>query len=266
MIGEVKYYSDKIDKSKIREFIGVIKDIQENYFSTDNDEYTESRVSELGVYFSASGFDDNAERLAFAHNIKTVSYKNNLVIDKICSIISELERNYIYAKHVLARGVFNDFYEDFSAYLDENLSANFFTNKYLNADGIENLIDDLLIMYKSIKANFVATTSNGVFLHFLGYEAFPDDLFTDTDIQSCEVYYDRNSYYMIFSADNYNRRFYFTPPKALKEAAFYGGRTVLDRKSELFRQINVSMNIRGIRRNLDIRLNSTWLNENYNRY
>lgn len=263
MLGELKFYGTSISKERIREFIGVIKDIQENYITVDIDTDKIARVTEIGVYFSASGFDVNAERLAFAHNIKTVSYANNPIISSICDYIKDLERNFIEANKVLKQGVFNDFFSDFEDYIDSTISAHYFKTKYSLADGIDNLIYGIHENINAIKANFIATTSNGVFLHFIGYDYFPDYLFTETDKQDCEVYYDNNSYYLVFSNDSDGGRFFFTPPLALKEAAFYGGNTVLDAKSELFKQINISKQIRGIQRNLEIRLNTTWLDRLY---
>lgn len=83
LLGEVKYYKTPLEKRHIREYIGVIKDIQENYFVADGVSPQEfyPRKTEIGVYFSASGFQEEAEKIAYAHGIKTVSYANNPLID-----------------------------------------------------------------------------------------------------------------------------------------------------------------------------------------
>lgn len=57
LIGEVKYHNQPIDKDAIRNFIGVLKDISENYFvppSIDNNASTEilpCRFLDVGTFF-----------------------------------------------------------------------------------------------------------------------------------------------------------------------------------------------------------------------
>lgn len=57
LIGEVKYHSEPTDKEDIREFIGVLKDISENYFvpadigKKDFHKLLPCRYLEVGVFF-----------------------------------------------------------------------------------------------------------------------------------------------------------------------------------------------------------------------
>lgn len=108
MLAEVKFFSKRIDKKYIREYIGVVKDIQENIFVPDDYVGPFTRFSEIGVFFAANGFDDEAEKLAFAHNIKTISYENNCMLGEIKRIIDELERNYL-STACISRGQSNIF-------------------------------------------------------------------------------------------------------------------------------------------------------------
>lgn len=261
MLGEVKYHSEKVSKEDIREFIGIVKDIQENYFVSDNFNEGFNRVTELGVFFSINGFEAPAERLAFAHNIKTISYKNNYIIDSIKSCIEKLEKNYLYANECISEGNFNDFHQMFSELLDGALKGDVFRLRFKASVGIEFVLRDLTDKFKAIKSNFIASTSSGVFLHFIGESEFPNELFETTDEQECEVYYylDRKGYYMTFTNDHSERRYFFTPPQSLHEAAFYGGNLMLNEKERIFKLLQISITIRGIKRNLTIRLNSTWL-------
>lgn len=74
----------------------------------------------------------------------------------------------------------------------------------------------------------MASTSGGALLHFVGDDEFPEDLFADTDQQLTKVFYFRENtaryFYLEFSNDHRRRRFYFNPPIALEQAAFYGPR------------------------------------------
>lgn len=52
----------------------------------------------LGIYFPVNGFQKEAEKLAYAHGIKTSSYKNNYIINRIKNLVEELEENYLSVK------------------------------------------------------------------------------------------------------------------------------------------------------------------------
>ena len=100
LLGEVKFYKSRLSKDLIREYIGVIKDIQENYFAADGVDLQNyyPRKMEIGAYFSANGFQEEAEKLAYVHGIKTISYKNNYLISRLKFLVEEFEKNYISIK------------------------------------------------------------------------------------------------------------------------------------------------------------------------
>lgn len=258
MLGEAKYHKKLVTKAEIREFIGVIKDIQENYFVKNKFHH---RVTELGVFFSTNGFDTQAEKLAFAHNIKTISYKNNYIIEKIKKLIDELESNYLSAKECITSGNFNEFFEEFSNLLDENGNFNKFKRRFKTSDGIDNILSELIENLKVIKSSFIANSSAGIFLHFLSEDKFPEELFETTDIQRCKVHFNKNGgYWLTFSCDPEKGKHYFTPPKSLKIAAFYGGSSILEEKEKIFKTLKISKKIKGMDRNLTLELDTTWLN------
>ena len=73
LLGEAKFLQKEVQKNSIRSFIGVLKDIQENYFVDDSltDSMVRGRRMELGAFFAANGFNPEAEKLAYAHGIRT---------------------------------------------------------------------------------------------------------------------------------------------------------------------------------------------------
>ena len=97
LLGEAKFLQKEVQKNSIRSFIGVLKDIQENYFVDDSltDSMVRGRRMELGAFFAANGFNPEAEKLAYAHGIRTISYRNNLAIADIKDRILLLEERYI---------------------------------------------------------------------------------------------------------------------------------------------------------------------------
>lgn len=263
ILGEVKFVSDPISKEHIREFIGVIKDIQENYFVPDNYNGGFHRFTEVGVFFAANGFQREAERLAYAHNIKTISYKNNFIIEQIKRIIEQLEANYL-SVNCISRGNLNDFINMFSGILNQG-DIRDFIQRFDPSNGFEFVINLLIDSFINIKSSFLANTSGGAFLHFLSYDTFPSYLFQDTDYGRCRVYVDTNTFggnafYLTFVNDIEERKFYFTPPMALRNAAYFGAGPLLDAKEELLKTINLSINLNGINRNLVLELDTDWLN------
>lgn len=264
LLGEVKYYSNPINKEHIREFIGIIKDIQENYFVPDDFNQSYQRVSELGVFFSANGFDKQAERLAFAHNIKTVSYENNYIIGIIKGIIDELENNYLPAKNCISNGNLSHFIEEFKSLLNNGGSLERFQERFNPANGFKLLLDRLVSSFQQIRSSFIASTSGGAFIHFLGFEEFPEELFNHRDEQLCRIHFENNyninrSFYLTFTQDINSRKFYFTPPMSLEEAAFFGSKSVLNEKERIFKTIHVSMKVKGINRSLEFKLDNDWI-------
>ena len=271
MLGEAKFYKKPLDKKYIREYIGVIKDIQENYFVSINSRYNDvtPRKLEIGVYFSASGFQEEAEKLAYAHGIKTISYENNIIINRIKDLIDELENNYISVK-ILRNGSWNRFKNFFINTLRHRhttFNNNYFYHYNLSqyvANGFENIISDISNSLIEIRSSFFATTATGVFIHFISESDFPEELFVHNDRGLCMVYFDydnfQNRYFWLeIIGDEQRRRFYFTPPKSLNEAALYGKGIFLDEKRRTFRYLNVNIQLNGINRNLILEIDRDWL-------
>ena len=119
-------------------------------------------------------------------------------------------------------------------------------------------------MLVRIRTSFIATTATGVFLHFVGEDQFPEELFRETDMGQCCVYYELDDYgnryfWMEFNSDIERRRFYFTPPESLEQAVLYGREVVINEKERLFQELSVNIVLNGISRNLTLRIDRDWL-------
>ncbi len=265
LLGEVKFYKSHLSKEHIREYIGVIKDIQENYFVADgvNSRDFYPRKMEIGVYFSANGFQEEAEKLAYAHGIKTVSYENNLLINRLKFLVEELEKNYLSVR-CLKDNIWNAFRREFIDAIRYGYPDNHAGHHPYTADGYGEIVEEIRQTLVSIRSSFIATTATGVFLHFIGGTDFPDELFQYSDEGRCRIYYDidnfRNRYFwMEITGDDLRRRFYFTPPESLDFASVFGNEIVLNEKERIFRTLNVNINLNGISRSLTLHLDQDWL-------
>jgi len=265
LLGEVKFYKSHLSKEHIREYIGVIKDIQENYFVADgvNPRDFYPRKLEIGVYFSANGFQEEAEKLACAHGIKTVSYENNLLINRLKFLVEELEKNYLSVR-CLKDNIWNAFRREFIDSIRYGYPDNYAGHHLYTADGYSEIVEEIRQTLVSIRSSFIATTATGVFLHFVGETDFPDELFQYSDEGRCRIYYDidnfRNRYFwMEITGDDLRRRFYFTPPESLDFASVFGNEIVLNEKERIFRTLNININLNGISRSLTLHLDQDWL-------
>lgn len=88
LIAEAKCYSSTIQLYQIRSFLGVIKDISENYIvGEDEQRNTPNRYLDTGCFFSATPFSKSVQDYAWAHNIFLVSFSG---IDDMFSIVTRI--------------------------------------------------------------------------------------------------------------------------------------------------------------------------------
>jgi hypothetical protein len=100
LFSEAKYYDKKVGLPTIRNFVGVIKDISENYFVTTKKEYsTPFRHTDAGCIFSVSMFTDTAQKYAWAQNIFLFSFSDlplmDGIINSINSYIATLSKDFL---------------------------------------------------------------------------------------------------------------------------------------------------------------------------
>ncbi|WP_248547792.1 hypothetical protein [Paenibacillus odorifer] len=265
MLVEVKFYSQEIQKDKIRAYIGVIKDISENYIvQTSEDVRTQIRYTDIGAFFSASGFQDEAISLAYAHGIKTISYKNNLAIKEIIEQVKVLELLLRYSKTV-GKNKQVTFMVELEKVLSKSMSIDDFSNKYDLLDDGKQQINDLSDLLLKIETSFFGMNHQGIMLHFLSMEKFPDELFAQTDEQECMVYYvvsqgDSVNAWITFTADKDDRKYYFDAPPGLLDIILTG-QDVISIKEVMFERLTVFISIGNILRTLSIRISKDRLKD-----
>lgn len=215
LIGEVKYHNKPIEKDAIRAFIGVLRDISENYFvppKIDKNACTEilpCRFLDVGAFFSATGFSRSAELLAYAHGIKIISYKNNYMIDRIKRVIDSFEKSIRYSTFTKNRKTILGFINQQLSYKESNYYYDDYIADYHKIDDslrikLGKLSDDFRSSLSLIKSNIFATTHEGVMLHLLGDKEFPEELFLKTDEALCEVHYETYTNQLEMTRNEYN--------------------------------------------------------------
>ena len=278
LIGEVKYYNRLVDKDTVRQFVGVLRDIQENYIvPVELEEEKKTRLPklpcryiEVGTIFAAKGFTRTAELLAYAQGIKTISYKNNLMVNSIKEVIDRLEKKIPYeifkSNEVSILQYINDCFDSYDDKMKIGKTSrldSFVTDSSLDGDGIDTDIIQLVEATKRIKSDVFATTYEGIVIHFLSDSVFPEHVFYDQDVKDCKIHYSRNAnngidfWLTIDKADDV--RFYFTPPELLLEAVNTSFESGLREKGIMFKELTFTREIDGKIRILKLRINKKWL-------
>lgn len=259
LIGEVRYHMSEIKKESVRNFIGILKDLEEGKYLLDEhgDMTTMENRSDVGVFFSASGFWPEAERLAYIHGIRTISYKNNLQLKRLSEVIFEFESNYLDYDVVMQQG---NFMAQFAMVLREELPASQLAGLYNLPQATIGLLEEMIKELRRIDSSFFASTPTGCMLHFLGEGAFPEELFSETDAAVCMMKLEpvdsgEKCYYLQFADDVQCRRFYFAPPEGLTDQNLYGAE---DSEGKRNRVLYASVKIRGMERQICLKLDPDW--------
>lgn len=263
LIGEVRYHQTTVTRDAIRNFIGVLRDIQENYFIDDSltAEMVRERRMEIGIFFSVNGFQAEAERLAYSHGIRTVSYKNNPLIQEIRQVIDVLESQYI-SYDLFAQKNTRFFLRDFEQMIRGELSGSELVERYELLPEAAAWFVRLFQAVQKIQSSVMAATNTGMVFHLLGEEAFPEELFAGTDVAVGHICYEnlgednQIACYLELEGDERKRRFYFTLPEGLSEQAIYGlGVPYAERDEDgdrTERVLHMTMKLGGIRRSLTV--------------
>lgn len=266
MIAEVKFRGKPIEKRFIREFIGTFKDISENYFVSDRTSAgNQHRYSDMGVYFSASGFNKEASSLAYAHGIYCVSFLGNPKYLEIKKLVQRLAATGFPSRrqldmHYGVQGVMS--------LLSAELSDRRFSTKVFGMKINDEQAKWLSALHKTLSLvdnTVIGMTPSGMMFPIVGDSAFPDRLFTSTDVQKISVHYqprgDRiGRMWIEFSEDSDRQRYYFDAPPSLARAAI-SETDMLERKKQILGRISVSrrMGQGEILRTLELQIDEEWL-------
>lgn len=250
LLGEVKYHSKKISKDFIREEIGKMKDIQENYFVNNalTSEMRAKRRLEVFAFFSASGFNESAERLAYAHGIKTISYENNKCVKDIVRFIRPL------SKTISA----------FSNERQEEAIDRFF-NLLIFGTADEILFEtlhpakELKRLPLSIRTSIIGTTITGLTIHFISNDRFPNELFRNRDYVNCRVRSSNSLDKWQLEVNGSDFVMYFSMPEIIKQESFsVDGNVVYPRKETELDVIYFDRFIDQKQRRLEFRFDHNW--------
>jgi len=257
LICEAKCWNKPVGLTVVRNFVGAIKDISENYFVEDNQDIDKrmfsKRYTDCGAIFSFSGFTKPAQRYAYAQGIFLISYKDNPIIDALVKNVEKLSP--------FVRLPIRANKKRFSEWFERTWSTNEISDEYS--------VDRQQYTYslRALKAGFLKVRTSvigiatGVYpLHLLSFHALPYDLFANTDETFFRVTYSRTNlgghYFEVYPSDNPEVRFYFTIPEIILSKYTDSMKRF---KREFLKWIDFPITMGGIRRILRFNLDTEWL-------
>ncbi|MBX9867933.1 MAG: hypothetical protein K2Y14_13550 [Burkholderiales bacterium] len=260
LLAECKLWEKKISKSFIREYLGVYKDISENYFSNPSNTHggrsNNQRFIDVAIIFAANGFDQHAEELAWAHGINLVSHYG---IKPLFDIINRIRTC---ADSLITR--YGEQY-DYSMYR-KALSTGDFRNLNNLHPEIQSFYDELIRELSRIKF-LIATTEHGRIINLVSTDEFPIELFNTTDIEeNCTINYNDHesetsnstNFYLQFLDPRYsNRKFYFNASKKMLQNGFKTrDRDIrINQKQKYFTKLTIYITINDISRIITVKPN-----------
>ena len=254
LLAECKFWNKKINKSFIRQYIGVYKDISENYISSQrNNKY---RFLDVPIIFSASDFDEEATNLAWAQGINMVSHSRlpvlNNMLQAINDIVDAIEQNNF---------DFNEVKVDIQSYLTQCKAYIDVYNELLK----DYFCHNNTLEIPKINTFLFATNDKGALINLISKDEFPDELFSETNEADCGIYFDNDSsgsnnervFYIVLNRDRERRKFYFQANEALmrKDFSELPLDARLSEKIKFISELSIIKEIKGLTRIIKLKVN-----------
>lgn len=271
LLAEAKCYRRNVGLSVVESFVGVVKDISENYFMKDrmssDDILAYQRYADCGSIFSASDFSPDAQKFALAHGIKLVSYQNNPIIREVVNSLGNLMPS---INLTIAVSNLTDFIRYISYKLD-NPPHRIYPSRFIlpqhNLDFYRN-IQELSESLSNIKTSAIGISvgKDGEFqypIHILSRQEFPERIFYESDTSLFIPHFvgtSENGVVFELEPVNTDVRFYFSLPKTVYQD-YYDRGEMLGFKELYLNSIELPITIRDIRRIVRFQLDEHWLND-----
>jgi hypothetical protein len=258
-LAECKYYKKALDKKIIRQYIGVVKDITENYYVPESIKKSNTmsifdksspRFTDIPMIFSANGFDAHAENLAWAQGINVISHRNIPIFDAILENIDELAleiKNLCLMHPVCKESACIQLIKYAINFIGKTNIQNWMEFEHmLHRQLLVN--DDLLTLHdiyhhchftpicenifalsqkiKEISTFIVATTDNGIIVNLVSNDSFPEELFQiSPDLENSQDYNPNRAYagvyFEVLDNEQRDKVFYFEFNNDSQERKFY---------------------------------------------
>lgn len=250
-----------------RNSVGILKDISENYFTTNTrngDAFRGPRYNYTAAIFSTSGFTRGAVEYSVAHQVFLIQYENVPVIQPLIDAILEFDENCINSRR-------RKEIAEVRAYFRRCLSSSpDFEDQpeVLTESGKELLDGPIVEACQAIHGSYFGMLQGQWPLHLLRREPLPADAFRE-DVVHCRVHgNNRGEWKFVPSQFQPGHPAWFElefslPPliAELVENSWDDPIAVANMKKQHFSFIDLSGVINGIRRSVRLQLDREWIDD-----
>lgn len=244
--------SGRVGIEVIRNAVGVVKDLNENYFSDVAQTLKLKRYSYVYSVFSLYGFTENAQRYAVAHQIYLIQYHHNYLFNGIKEILSRLEGMVARQNEQLAiRETLRGFFGNSEEYRRGEL-------RHIFGQEFE-LIRELLEEVQRIGGSYFGLLNGEYPIHVIS-EAPIDEVF-DRDEYEVPIWVHEDG---TVSISLKNNNLFFELPTVvaqLLQDVWTDDRRIANFKRSHISFITLSGIMGGVRRSINLKLDTNWLNE-----
>lgn len=273
---EAKCYSPTypIGIAVVRNSVGVLKDISENYFTYQPLAPGEStvqapRFNYYSAIFSASGYTTGAQKYAIAHQIFLIQYKRIgvliPVIDAIRSFTADLLR--VDSGNGDDGSIGARLRNDIRQLLESNGDAPWNRLGGLTEGGFEFLRERIVRPLSEIEGSYFGMLQGKWPMHLLSAKSLPIEVFADSDEVLCRVYgrdSDRWSFVPVDVREgeaNWFRLEFDIPEEivGLVQSVRSDPVALANVKQQQFSYLDIAGRIGGVHRQVRLRLDEEWL-------
>ncbi|TCS68987.1 hypothetical protein EDC61_1222 [Sulfuritortus calidifontis] len=260
----------------VRNVVGVLKDISENYFTYQPLAPGESpvvapRFNYHSAVFSASGYTSGAQKYAIAHQIFLIQYKRISLLVPVIEGIRGIRQTHVESTTVGQRDDDDDISKRLRSTVREMIRAR--GDVYWNPDcgfsrdGIEHLRANVIMPLLDINGSYFGMLQGKWPMHLLSSSSLPPITFAEQDEIRCRVYgrdSDRWSFSPVDSREGDARwfRLEFDIPEeilGLVQAARSDPHSLAQVKQQQFSFLDLAGRIGGVYRQVRLRLDEEWL-------
>jgi hypothetical protein len=273
LLVEAKCYAEhrRIGIDVVRNAVGVLKDISENYFNVKSPSSAGStvdiktqRYNYQSAIFSTSGYSRGATQYAVAHQIFLIQYERVALFKPAVEGLRDLAEKHFDPKKRGAKEVG----QKARMYVRAMLSGGTLpTEKPFSNVGLAFLRTRLIEPIQKIKGSYFGMLQGKWPMHLLSPKPLPQNLFATSDVLKCRVYGRESTSWSFVplnlspSDENWFRLEFDLPEEIaeLVKAAEGDKITIADVKMSHFSFISVSGLIGGIRRQVRLELDEEWI-------
>ncbi|WP_397574271.1 hypothetical protein [Silanimonas sp.] len=259
----------------VRNAVGVLKDISENFFSatvrsSDGARIPTLRFNYQSAIFSSSGYTRGAIKYAIAHQIFLIQYKNVGLIQPVLSGIHTLVESHLRDPETAERkrSISTRIRETFRELIRLNGDVQPAVDGVLTTDGHRHLRDEVIRPLLDIRGSYFGTLQGRWPIHLIAKNPLPPAVFSETDEVPCKVFGRQGNRWSFAPShiretdENRWFRLDFDLPEevvSILESSDRDAETVARIKEGHFSYADLSGKIGGINRRFRLKLDSDWM-------